>query len=64
MTKDSPLHYQASIEPIDLIDAFQLNFNEGNVIKYVARARRKGERLADLKKALWYLSREVERADD
>lgn len=48
------------IEAIDFIDAFGLNFNLGNVIKYIARAGKKNQdTLSDLKKAAWYLDREV-----
>ena len=51
------------IEVIDLIDAYNLNFNLGNVIKYVTRAGHKdGEDiLTALNKAEWYLSHEIER---
>jgi hypothetical protein len=56
-TKNS--HYKKEIEPIDLIDAFDLNFNCGNVIKYVARAKLKGTEKEDLEKALDYLTREI-----
>jgi ribosomal protein S2 len=36
-----------------------LNFNEGNVIKYITRARKKGTHLIDLEKALDYIQREI-----
>lgn len=61
-SKDS--HYKESIEPIDLIEAFNLNFSRANVIKYVARAGRKDDELQDLKKAKWYLEREIKRLED
>lgn len=32
----------------------------GNTVKYIARAGKKGDRVEDLKKALWYLQREIE----
>lgn len=61
---DHPEHYTANgIEAIDVIDAFGLGFNLGNVVKYVLRADRKGERLEDLRKAVWYLAREIERRE-
>jgi hypothetical protein len=54
-----PPHYNAgSIEVIDAIEAWGLGFNDGNVVKYVARAKHKGG-LTDLKKALWYLQRHI-----
>lgn len=54
-------HYKAKVQPIDLIEAQQLNFNRGNVIKYVSRAGKKeGEsEIKDLEKALYYLEREI-----
>lgn len=59
-----PAHYTFSrIEVIDAIEAWELGFHLGNVVKYVARARRKGRELEDLKKARWYLEREIERLE-
>jgi hypothetical protein len=54
-------HYKAKVQPIDLIEAQQLNFNRGNIIKYVSRAGKKeGEcELKDLEKAMYYLEREI-----
>ena len=53
-----PAQYnQGKIEVIDAIEDWDLNFCEGNVVKYVARHRFKGEPLEDLKKARWYLER-------
>ena len=58
---DHPSHYnQGKIEVIDAIEDWDLNFCEGNVVKYVARSRHKGEALQDLKKAQWYLNRLIE----
>jgi hypothetical protein len=55
---DHPSHYnQGKVEVIDAIEDWDLNFCEGNVVKYVARHRHKGEPLEDLKKASWYLKR-------
>jgi CRISPR/Cas system-associated protein Cas7 (RAMP superfamily) len=55
-----PEHYQSNrMEVIDVIEAFELNFNLVNVIKYVLRAEKKKARQEDLMKALWYLNREV-----
>lgn len=57
-TVNHPSHYNAgSIEVIDAIDDWSLGFYEGNVVKYVARAKHKGTELDDLKKARWYLDR-------
>lgn len=55
-----PPHYKVGgIEVIDFIEAKKFNYNLGNVIKYVSRADHKGNRLEDLKKARWYLDREI-----
>jgi len=57
-----PAHYKTGgIETIDFIEAKKLNYNLGNVVKYVTRADHKGNRLEDLKKARWYLDREIEK---
>lgn len=55
-----PPHYKAGgVETIDFIEAKDLNYRLGNVVKYVSRAGRKGDPLEDLKKAAWYLNREI-----
>jgi hypothetical protein len=60
-----PPHYnQGKIEVIDAIEDWDLNFCEGNVIKYVARHRHKIEPLEDLKKAKWYLERLIGKIED
>lgn len=59
----NPLHYNAGlIECIEVIDDWKLNFNLGNVLKYVCRAGKKAEctRLEDLEKAEWYLKHEID----
>jgi hypothetical protein len=60
---DHPHHYRGATghEAIDVIEAWGLNFNLGNVVKYISRAGFKHDHLEDLEKALWYLKREVER---
>jgi len=59
---EHPPHYTfGQVEMIEAIEAWQLGFHLGNVVKYVARAGRKGDRLEDLKKAQWYLTREIQR---
>lgn len=58
---DHPEHYQGyRYEVIDIIEDYNLGFNLGNVIKYVLRANKKGHLIEDLKKAKWYLEREIE----
>ena len=56
---DNPRHYKmGEIEPISVIEDWNLNFNIGNAIKYIARSDHKGARETDLKKAVFYLQRE------
>lgn len=55
-----PSHYnRGKIEVIDFIEDQGLSFHLGNVIKYIARAGSKGDKLEDLKKARWYLDRYI-----
>ena len=55
-----PAHYKVGgIETIDFIEAKGLNYNLGNVVKYITRSDHKGNREEDLKKARWYLDREI-----
>jgi hypothetical protein len=57
-----PPHYKSGgIETIDFIESKGLNYRLGNVVKYITRADHKGSRQEDLKKALWYLQREIEK---
>ena len=58
-----PPHYTAGgIETIDFIEAKGLGYHLGNVVKYITRADHKGDRLENLKKAQWYLNREIEKS--
>ena len=57
-----PSHYNmGKYETIDVIEDWQLNFNLGNAVKYISRAGHKDDIVQDLKKALWYLEREIKR---
>ncbi len=58
----NPSHYVEGrkYEPRKVIEDWELNFNLGNVIKYVARAGRKKNLVEDLKKARQYLDFEIE----
>ena len=61
----NPSHYKSGgIEVIDVIEAFELGFHLGNVVKYVLRAGRKGDALEDLEKAAWYLDREIDKLEE
>ena len=53
-----PPHYQTGgIETIDFIEAKGLGYHEGQVVKYLTRAKYKGREMEDLRKAQWYLNR-------
>jgi len=58
---NKPTHYQTdnNIDIIDFCKMYNLNFNRGNVIKYVARAGKKDDEIKDLEKALDFIQREI-----
>lgn len=60
-----PPHYTAY--PVEVIELTEhLNFCRGNAVKYIARAGLKGEpedEITDLKKARWYIGREIKRLE-
>ena len=57
---NAPVHYRGrGMEVIDVIEAFELGFRMGNAVKYVLRAGKKGDALVCLKKARYYLDREI-----
>lgn len=61
---DHPSHYNhGTIEVIDAIEDWNLNFCLGNAIKYIARCAYKGHKKEDLEKAIWYLKRELEKEE-
>ena len=62
-----PNHYGGKgnpLEVINIIEYYGLNFNLGNVIKYCLRAGKKDEIIQELKKAQWYINREIERLEN
>lgn len=63
-----PAHYGGKDNPyeaIKVIEAWDLGFNIGNVVKYISRAglKSKDTILEDLKKARWYLDREISKLE-
>ena len=65
MTHDpvnNPSHYAEGrqYEPIAVIEDWQLNYRLGNAVKYISRAGRKNNAIEDLRKAVWYIEREIE----
>lgn len=67
MTDESviiPSYYnKASMSVIDIIDEYELNFNKGNIIKYILRSGKKSKdtEIQDLQKAMRYCQMEIER---
>lgn len=64
-----PQHYSFGkdniYEAIKVIEAWELDFHLGNTVKYISRAGKKeaDKELQDLKKALWYLQRKVDKLE-
>ncbi len=59
---DHPKHYNAHPSGVECITVVEhLTFNVGNAIKYLWRAGLKGALVEDLKKARWYIDREITR---
>lgn len=61
-----PAHYNfGKIEVIDFIEQQHLGFHLGNSVKYISRAGRKdpAKTIEDLKKAAWYLNRQIEKLE-
>lgn len=63
---------QGDVEVVDFIDSYKLNFNLGNAVKYIARCNYKkikcpkcdvetSAKVNDLRKAIWYIEREIEK---
>ena len=59
---NSPSHYVGGRKyiPIDVILDWELGFCLGNALKYISRTGRKEDAVQDLKKAIWYINREIE----
>jgi len=55
------MHYEngTQVDVIEFASMYGLNFNRGNIIKYVVRAGKKDDEVKDLEKALDYLQREI-----
>lgn len=66
---DHPIHYGGDDNPyeaIKVIEAWELDFNLGNTIKYISRAGKKSAdtKQEDLEKALWYLERALSKLSE
>jgi hypothetical protein len=61
-----PSHYGGENNPyeaIKIIEAHNLGFHLGNAVKYILRAGKKGDASEDIKKAIWYLQRELKKSN-
>lgn len=59
---DHPRHYTRHPSGVECIQITEhMNFCRGNAVKYIWRAGDKGNEIEDLKKARWYLDREIAR---
>jgi hypothetical protein len=59
-----PQHYTSHPSGIECIQITEhMGFNLGNATKYIWRADLKHDAIEDLKKAAWYLAREIERRE-
>jgi hypothetical protein len=60
-----PSHYGGdyTYEAIKVIDAWDLNFNAGNALKYISRYKKKGNPIEDIKKAICYLNMELNKLE-
>lgn len=57
-----PAHYNANPSGVECITVVEhMCFNIGNAVKYLWRADEKGAAVEDLRKAAWYVNREIER---
>ena len=59
-----PSYYnKENMSVIDIIDEYELNFNKGNIIKYILRSGKKSKEteIQDLQKAMRYCQMEIER---
>lgn len=67
-----PVHYLSNKakcagcdKPIECIDVTEhMNFTLGNAVKYIWRSEHKGNRVQDLKKAIWYIQREIDKTKE
>ena len=60
-----PPHYKTHPYGLECIEVTEhMNFCTGNAVKYIWRAGEKGDVIQDLKKAIWYLKREIERREE
>lgn len=60
-----PKHYTTHPSGVECIQITEhMGFNLGNAVKYIWRADLKGKQVEDLKKAVWYINREIQRVSN
>ena len=61
---NNPVHYTSHPSGVETIEITEhMNFCLGNAIKYIMRSELKGKQIEDLKKAAWYINREIDRLE-
>jgi len=61
---DHPKHYTEHPSGVECIQITEhMGFNLGNALKYIWRCDLKGDAIEDLRKAIWYINREIEKRD-
>ncbi|NBU33801.1 DUF3310 domain-containing protein [bacterium] len=61
-TVNHPKHYTSHPSGVECIEITEhMNFCLGNAVKYIWRANLKGKEIEDLRKARWYIDREIQR---
>ena len=61
-TVNNPKHYTSHPSGVECIEITEhMNFCLGNAVKYIWRANLKGKEIEDLRKARWYIDREIQR---
>ena len=59
---DHPKHYKSHPSNVECIDITEhMDFCLGNAIKYIWRADLKIDAIEDLRKARWYIEREIQK---
>jgi len=59
-----PVHYTSHPSGVETIEITEhMGFCLGNAIKYIMRSELKGKQTEDLKKAVWYINREISRLE-
>ncbi len=60
-----PIHYTSHASGVEVIQIVEhMGFCLGNAIKYIMRCDKKNDAIEDLKKAVWYLEREIAKREE